>query len=93
MREGRRQHQVILTLTSHTTDGKSPTNKTLEPPTGPAHDDAVILRQPGGQHQDCGTHTQWAKSRGYWLVIRSQNALAFLWVCNRLYFLRIQRIK
>ena len=51
MREGRRLLQDVLTLTSHTTDRKTPTNKALEPPAGSAHDDALILRQPGGQQR------------------------------------------
>jgi hypothetical protein len=37
-------------MTSHTTNSKTPTDQALEPSAGPAHHDAAILRQPGGQH-------------------------------------------
>jgi hypothetical protein len=36
-------------MTSHTTNSKTPTDQALEPSAGPAHHDAAILRQPGGQ--------------------------------------------
>src|SRR5215211_6209953 len=39
------------------------------------------------------THAQWAKSLGYCLVTRSQDARAFFWARNRLYFLRIHRTR
>jgi len=51
MRKGRRLPHDVLTLTSHTTDDKAPTDQAPEPPEGSAHDDAVILRQLGGQHR------------------------------------------
>jgi hypothetical protein len=53
------------------------------------------LSSPGSCHpcrQEPCTHAQWAKSRGCWLVMRCQQALAFLVVRSRLYLLRIQRI-
>src|SRR6185295_10475469 len=54
-----------------------------------------IFSSPGSCHpcrQELCTHAQWAKSRGCWLVMRCQQALAFLVVRSRLYLLRIQRI-
>jgi hypothetical protein len=54
------------------------------------------LPSPGSYHlvhQKAGTHAQWAKSRGYWQVMRFQHAWAFLKGRSRLYFLRIQRIR
>jgi len=42
--------QDILTLTSHTTNSKTPTDHAPEPPAGSSHADAVILSQAGGQH-------------------------------------------
>ena len=50
--------QDILTLTSHTTEGKTPTDHTLKPPAGSTHGDAVIPSQAGGQHQDDGVVRQ-----------------------------------
>jgi len=38
-------------------------------------------------------HAQWAKSRGYCLVILCHAAWAFRYALSRLYFLRIQRIR
>jgi hypothetical protein len=38
-------------MTSHTTNSKTPTDQALEPSAGPAHHDAAILRQPGGQQR------------------------------------------
>jgi hypothetical protein len=49
MRKGRRLPQDVLTLTSHTTNSKNPTDDSLQAPAGSAHDDAVILNQHGGQ--------------------------------------------
>ncbi|MCW2689462.1 MAG: hypothetical protein JWR37_4352 [Mycobacterium sp.] len=43
-------------------------------------------------HKEPCTHAQWAKSRGCWLVMRCQHAVAFLVARSRLYLLRIQRI-
>ena len=54
------------------------------------------LASPGSYHlghQEPETHSQWAKSRGCWRVIRFQHAWAFLKGRSRLYFLRIQRIR
>jgi hypothetical protein len=54
------------------------------------------LASPGSyhlDHQKPETHSQWAKNRGYWRVIRFQHAWAFLKGRSRLYFLRIQRIR
>ena len=44
-------------------------------------------------HQNATLQAQWAKSLGYWRVIRRQHALAFWNGRSRRYFLRIQRIK
>jgi hypothetical protein len=38
-------------------------------------------------------HAQWAKSRGCWLATRCQQPAAFGMGRNRLYFLRIHRIR
>ena len=54
------------------------------------------LSSPGSchpDHQEPCAHAQWAKSRGYWRVMRCQQAAAFLMVRNRLYFLRAHRIR
>jgi hypothetical protein len=54
------------------------------------------LSSPGSchpDHQEPCTHAQWAKSLGYWRVMRCQHAAAFVVVRNRLYFLRIHRIR
>ena len=54
------------------------------------------LSSPGSchpDHQEPCAHAQWAKSRGYWLVMRCQQAAAFFMVHNRLYFLRTHRIR
>lgn len=47
---------------------------------------------PEGNSPDLTAPAQWAKSRGYWLVTRCQQAAAFRMVRNRLYFLRIHHI-
>jgi hypothetical protein len=44
-------------------------------------------------HQEQGIHAQWANSRGYWAVTRSQQVRAFFLDASRLYFLRSQRIR
>ncbi|PWU50081.1 carbonate dehydratase [Micromonospora sp. S4605] len=44
-------------------------------------------------HQKRGVHAQWAKSLGYWRVMRCQHCWAFLNGRSRLYFLRIQRTR
>ena len=44
-------------------------------------------------HQNAAFQAQWAKSRGYWRVMRCQHALAFWNGRSRRYFLRIQRIR
>ena len=54
------------------------------------------LSSPGSchpDHQEPCAHAQWAKSRGYWRVMRCQQAAAFFMVRNRLYFLRVHRIR
>ena len=54
------------------------------------------LPSPGSCHLDHQKPTHqahWAKSLGYWLVIRRQHALAFRNARSRRYFLRSQRIK
>jgi hypothetical protein len=50
MREGRRLPQDVLTLTSHTTNSNTAPITPTHPASRSAHVDAVILRQPGGQH-------------------------------------------
>ncbi len=51
------------------------------------------LRSCHSDHQKHGVHAQWAKSLGCRLVIRRQHRWAALNDRNRLYFLRIQRIR
>jgi hypothetical protein len=61
------------------------------------------VRKPLGLYGSChpslhdhwteGTHCQCANIRGYLSVIPCQHSRAFFLPCNRLYFLRIQRIK
>jgi len=54
------------------------------------------LPSPGSCHLDQQNETlqaHWAKSLGYWRVIRRQHALAFRNARSRRYFLRSQRIK
>jgi hypothetical protein len=54
------------------------------------------LSSPGSchpDHQELCSHAQWAKSLGYWLVMRCQQSAALRMVRNRLYFLRIQRLR
>ncbi|HKS45046.1 MAG TPA: hypothetical protein VJT49_07985 [Amycolatopsis sp.] len=54
------------------------------------------LPLPGSCHPDrqaVWTHAQWAKSLGYWRVMRCQHARALWKGRSRLYFLRIQRIR
>ena len=45
-------------MASHTNDSKTPTDDSPESPAGSAHDDAVVLRQPGGQQPVFGDHKE-----------------------------------
>ena len=76
MREGRRLLPDILTLTSHTNNGKTPAGEALRPPTRSPHRDAVVLRQPGGQHMGLAALITTQLGQTAWMGRRSPLVLA-----------------
>jgi hypothetical protein len=65
-------------------------------PSGSLRSRRDSLPSPGSchrDHQDAGTHAQWAKSLRSWLVIPRQATLAFFMGRSRLCLLRSQRTR